>query len=157
MWEIAHVICGKSQTPAVATHTLCSLRWHCLLSRLEDWDVLQPVGGPFDGVQLSCSPMVDSISSPSIGGSGDRIPLANLISKITQPWCTRSFKLHFCCLHGPRYITPNVQCIYQSPPPGFCRLDGWEMGRAHWPNMGFNWQGGWMGQENVRLGKTALK
>lgn len=38
----------------------------------------------FDGVRLLCSLVVDSITSPYIDGSGERIPV-NLISKITNP------------------------------------------------------------------------
>lgn len=38
-----------------------------------------------------------------------------------NPPCTISFKPHLCCLQGPQYITPSVQCIYQSPSPCRCR------------------------------------
>lgn len=38
-----------------------------------------------------------------------------------NPPCTISFKPHLCCLQGPQYITPSVQCIYQSPSLWHCR------------------------------------
>lgn len=67
-----------------------------------------------DGVLLLCSLLVDSITSPYIDDSGERI-----YSKFDQwdykPLRTRSFKPHLCCLEGPQYITPSVQWIHQSP------------------------------------------
>lgn len=52
--------------------------------------------------------------------SGERIP-SKFDQQDYKPPRTRSFKPHLCCLQGPQYITPSVQCIYQSPPLRCCR------------------------------------
>lgn len=73
-----------------------------------------------DGVQLLCSLVVDSITSPYIDGSGERIP-SKFDQRDYKPPRSRSFKPHLCCLQGPQYITPSVRCIYQYPSPCHCR------------------------------------
>lgn len=53
---------------------------------------------------------------PIYRDSGERIP-SKFDQRDYKPLRTRSFKPHLCCLQGPQYITPSVQCIYQSPHP----------------------------------------
>lgn len=69
-----------------------------------------------DGVQLLCSLLVDSITSPYIDGSGEDDPL-QIGSARLQTKRTTSFKPHLCRLQRPQCITPlrDVEC--QSPAP----------------------------------------
>lgn len=102
----------------MATSSHCSL--FCVSGWLEISSLRYAAVRALDGVQPLCSLVVDSITSPYIDGREERIP-----SKFDQwdykPPRTRSFKPHLCCLQGPQYITPSVQCIYQSPPLCSCR------------------------------------
>lgn len=105
--------------------------------------------GP-DGVQLLCSLVVDSITSPYIDGSGERIP-SKFDQRDYKPPHSRSFKPHLCCLQGPQYITPSVQCIYQYPSPCRCRSP-----KIRWKREERADQTGvstWRGQENVKHGR----
>lgn len=75
--------------------------------------------------------------------SGERIP-SKFDQRDYKPLRTRSFKPHLCCLQGPQYITPSVQCIYQPPPLPPSRLAAAglprseEDGRACWQNWGLD-------------------
>lgn len=100
-----------------------------------------------DGVQLLYSLVVDSITSPYIDGSGERIP-SKSDQRDYKPPRTRSFKPHLCCLQGPQYITPSVQCIYQSP---LLQVSQDQMKREEWTGQtGVSTQ---RGQENVKHGR----
>lgn len=102
----------------------------------------------FDGVQLMCSLVVDSITSPYIDGSGERIP-SKFDQQDYKPPRTRSFKPHLCCLQGPQYIARSVHYIHQSPSTRRCMSPNirWTKREEHTDQTGVATP---RGQENVR-------
>lgn len=86
-----------------------------------------------DGVQLLCSLLVDSITSPYIDGSGEDDPL-QIGSARLQTKRTTSFKPHLCRLQRPQCITPLRDVPLSVP----CSRTptGSDKGRARWPNGG---------------------